>query len=234
MRGCVALAAYIGVIALISPQLIAQSMQAEVRYLTPIIPLGLALQVGALTAVLGTRKAWLGLVAAIAFGTNLLNGGPFLPWGLRCTLLDYTGELSLPQAEPYTPTSEWINANAPANATIWVDPFYASYPLMFAAPQATYGWQLSWPPGRGFESLPPIDFSGRVAPDYIIAFGNVNASVSGIEKQNLIPGFHYELATTIPVFWKDTYRPELYWRRFESMTRFDPDREGVFIYRRTK
>jgi hypothetical protein len=231
-RGCVALAVYLALIALTSPQPIRLSVEAEVRYLTPILPLALALQAGALVAVLGRWRGWLVLVTAIAFGTNLLNGGPFFDWGLRSTILSYLGELSLPQAEPYTPTAAWINANVPENATIWVNPYYASYPLMFAAPRATYGWQLSWPPRADFAALPPIDFAGRVSPDYIVAFGPAYQSVVAIEKQNTLPGFHYELAQSIPVYWQDKYRPELYWRRFETFTNFDPAKDAVFIFRR--
>jgi hypothetical protein len=232
VRGCAALAIYIGVIALTSPQIIGQSVEAEVRYLTPLLPLAIALQAAALTAVLGSRRGWLAAAAALAFGTNLLNGGPFLPWGVRSTILSYLGELSLPQAEPYTPTAAWINAHVPPNATVWVNPYYASYPLMFAAPRATYGWQLAWPPRPDLASLPSIDFMGRVAPDYIVAFGPEAQSVAGIEKQKVIPGFHYALVQSIPVFWKDQYRPELYWRRFETMGNFDPDKDGVFIFKK--
>ena len=233
LRGCIALVVYVGAIACTSPQLIAQSREAEVRYLTPILPLALAVQAGALTAVFAKRRAWLVILTALAFGTNLFNGGPFLAWGLRSTFLEYLGELSLPQAEPYTPAAAWINANVPTDATIWVTPYYAVYPLMFAAPRATYGWQLSWPPRPGFESLPPIDFAERVAPDYIIGFGPAGQAVEGIERQNKVPGFRYELVQTIPVFWKDLYRPELYWRRFETVKDFDPDRDGVFIFKKS-
>ena len=232
VRGCAALIVYVAVIAFTSPQIISQAVQAEVRYLTPILPLALALQAGALAAVLATRRTWLVIVTILAFGTNFFNGGPFLPWGARCTLLDYTGELSMPQAEPYTPVAAWINANVPPNGTVWVNPYYATYPLMFAAPQATYGWQLSSPPRADFASLPAIDFGGHVAPDYIVAFGPAKEAVANLEKQSTISGFHYQLAETIPVFWKDQYRPELYWRHFETVTAFDPDREGVFIFKR--
>ncbi len=231
-RGCLALTVYVGAISLTSPQAISTAREAEVRYLTPILPLALALQAGALTAALGTRRTWLALAAGVAFGTNLLNGGPFLSWGLRSTLLTYLGELSLPQAEPYTPAAAWINDHVPENASIWVTPYYATYPLMFAAPRATYGWQLTWPPHPGFESLPAIDFGGRVAPDYIVAFGPAGRAVEGIERQGSVPGFAYELVKSIPVYWQDQYRPELYWRRFETTSNFNPATDGVFIFRK--
>jgi len=233
VRGVAALIVYVAVIALTSPQPIRQSMETEVRYVTPVLPLVIALQAGALVALLEKRAAVLAIAAALAFGTNLFNGGPFMAWGTRSTILSYLGELSLPQAEPYTPTAAWINANVPANKSVWATPYYTAYPLMFAAPNVHYAWQLTWPARPDFASLPPIDFAGRVSPDYIVAFGPAQGALAQIESQHMLPDFHYQLVQTIPVYWKDMYRPELYWRLFETMSAFDPDRAGVFIYRKT-
>jgi hypothetical protein len=234
VRGCVALLVYVAAIALVSPQPIRQSAEGEVRYLAPVLPLAIALQAGALVVLLERRKALLAIAAALAFGTNLFNGGPLLSWGLRSTVLSYLGELSLPQAEPYTPTAAWINANVPANDSVWVTPYYAAYPLMFAAPRALYAWQLDWPPRPDFAGLPAIQFTGRVAPDFIVAFGPAQQEIGAVARGAHLPDFHYERVTTIPVYWQEMYRPELYWRRFESTTAFDPDREGVFVFRKVK
>jgi hypothetical protein len=234
VRGCVGLIVYVAAIALVSPQPIRQSVESEVRYLAPVIPLALALEAGALCMLLRGRNGLLIGAAALAFGTNLFNGGPFLSWGLRSTILSYLGELSLPQAEPYTPTARWIEEHVPENGSVWVTPYYAAYPLMFAAPRALYGWQLTWPPRPDLAGLPAIQFAGREAPDFIVAFGPARGEVEALMKKPPVPGFHYQLVATIPVFWKDMYRPELYWRRFESMTNFDPERQGVSIYQRVK
>ena len=186
-RACVALLVYVAVIALVSPQLIRQSQESEVRYVAPIIPLALAIQVGALCALLAERRAWMILVTLLAFGTNLFNGGPFLAWGWRSTILSYLGELSLPQHEPYTPTAAWINQQVPENASVWVTPYYATYPLMFAAPRAFYAWQLSWPPSRSeFAKLPALQFAGRTAPDFIVAFGPARKEVEQLMKAGTI------------------------------------------------
>jgi hypothetical protein len=121
----------------------------------------------------------------------------------------------------------------PPDDSVWVTPYYATYPLMFAAPNALYAWQLSSPPRPDFAGLPPIHFAGRVAPDFIVALGpEARREIGAIASQAALSDFHYELAATIPVYWKDMYRPELYWRNFETTTKFDPDREGVFIFRK--
>jgi hypothetical protein len=232
IRGCVALLVYVTAIALMSPQPIRHAMESEVRYLAPVIPLALALETGALCLLLRGRSWLLVLAAALAFGTNLFNGGPFLSWGMRSTILSYLGEMSLPQAEPYTPTARWINEHVPDNASVWVTPYYAAYPLMFAAPRALYAWQLSWPPRPDLAGLPAIQFAGRQAPDFIVTFGPARGEVEEFMKTTKLPGFHYQQTATLDVFWKDRYRPELYWRSFESITNFDPDKEGISIYRR--
>jgi hypothetical protein len=103
---------------------------------------------------------------------------------------------------------------------------------MFGAPDAVYAWQLSWPPRPDFAHLPAIDFLGRAAPDFIVAFGPARSQVDMLAKDHLLPNVRYQAIGALPVYWKDQYRPELYWRRFESMTDFDPEKDGVFLYRK--
>ncbi len=45
-------------------------------------------------------------------------------------------------------------------------------------------------------------------------------------------GWRYEHAATLNTFWKDLYRPELFWRTFRPVGRFDPDWEAIQIFRR--
>jgi hypothetical protein len=226
------MAVYAGVLALVSPQIIRHSVEGEVRYLTPLIPLAIALQTGALCALLPGRKTLLILATVAAFGTNLLNGGPFLAWGLRSSFLSYLGELSLPQTEPYTPTAQWINDHVPDGKSVWVLPYYAAYPLMFHAPRALYAWQLSWPPPPGLAGLPRIHFIGQEPPDYVIAFGPSLDLLARFLQQWNRPDVHYQPVQTLNVYWHDGYRPELYWRTFESITDFNPDTEAVYIFKR--
>jgi len=228
----VAMVVYVAVIALVSPQIIRQSVEGEVRYLTPLIPLAIALQTGALCALLAGRKTLLVLATVAAFGTNLLNGGPFLSWGLRSTLLSYLGELSLPQTEPYTPTAQWINDNVPEGKSVAVLPYYAVYPLMFHAPRALYAWQLSWPPPPGLAALPRIHFIGQEPPDYIIAFGPSLGILNKFLRDWRRPDVRYQPVKTLDVYWQDGYRPELYWRDFESKTDFNPATDAVYIFER--
>jgi hypothetical protein len=93
---------------------------------------------------------------------------------------------------------------------------------------------LSWPPRPDLTSLPPIQFAGREAPDYIVTFGPARGEVEQFMRTTSLPGFHYRPVATLNYFWKDMYRPELCWRNFESVTNFDAEREGISIYQRVK
>jgi hypothetical protein len=234
VRGCLALVIYIAVVTFTSPQPVHLTSVADIRYASAIIPLGIALEAGAICALLGRRPALAIGAALLVFGTNLLNGGPFLDGGFRSTIVSYVGELIHPPAEPYTPTADWINEHVPEGGSVWVLPDYATYPLMFAAPGALYAWQLPWPPRADFDNLPPIHFIGQQPPDYIVAFGpSVSQMVQTIQNWNR-DDVSYRQVATIPVFWKDLYRPELFWRTFRPLPNFDLRSQAIYIFQRIK
>lgn len=233
VRGCVALAIFITAMGLISEQPISITSLADIRYVAPIIPLAIVLEAGAICALLG-RWPWLAVGAAVlVFGTNLFNGGPLLDRGFHSTICDYVGELVHPVPEPYTPTADWINANVPEGESVWVLPDYSAYPLMFRAPRAVYAWQLDWPPRPDFAQLPAIHFKGQQPPDYLVAFGPFLGQMEQAMQAWDRPDVHYDNVATLPVFWKDLYRPELFWRTFTPVPGFDPNSQAVYIFKRT-
>jgi len=170
-------------------------------------------------------------LALLAFGTNLLNGGPLLWNGLRSTIADYAGELLNPPSEPYSAAANWINEYVHDKESIWVLPDYMVYPLMFHAPKATYAWQLAANNhDPQFAGLPPIHFQGRVPPDYIIAFGPVSQQV-----RQVIAGWQsvrYEQVATLDCFWHDSFRPELFWRTFKPITGYNKQTEAIYVFKR--
>jgi 4-amino-4-deoxy-L-arabinose transferase-like glycosyltransferase len=233
LRGCLALVLYVSFIAMTSPQPVNVTTVADVRYVSAMIPLALALEAGAIWALLG-RWPWMAVGAAVlVFSSNFFNGGVFFYSGVRSTLACYVGELLHPVPEPYSPTADWINANVPDGESVWVLPQYATYPLMFDAPRALYAWQFDWPARPDFAQLPSIHFKGQVPPDYLVAFGPYLAQMAQALQSWNRPDLHYTEVTTLPVFWKDLYRPELFWRSFTPVGPFDPNTYGVHIFKRT-
>lgn len=240
VRGAVALWVYIVAATAVSPQLVHDTSVADVRYLVPLIPLFLALEVLTLICLFG-KKPLLALgIAFVAFATNLLHGGLFFPSTLLpentrpftySTFASYLADLISPPGDPYTPTAAWINANVRAGESVWVEPDYMAYPLMFHAPHAIYAWQLAANnTDPQFAKLPPIHFQGRVPPDYIVAFGPVVQQVAPLIQR--WSGVRYEQCATIDHFWKDLHRPELFWRTFKPIAGYNKQLAAIYVFKR--
>jgi hypothetical protein len=231
MRMIVALLCYVGFVSLVSPQTLSNTSVADVRYLVPVIPLGIAIcTIVILQLTVGYR--WLGIaLALLAFETNIINGGPFLYSGARSTIAEFSREISSPIEEPYTPVSEWIRKNVQKGESVAVFPDYMVYPLMFRVVHPVYAWQLKTGEKFPFEDVDDIHFEGRIPPDYFVLFGPIVADFLKASKHWESKGWHYKHIATINTFWKDLYRPELFWRTFRKVDQFDPDWEAVQIFR---
>ncbi|HUT35598.1 MAG TPA: hypothetical protein VNE39_19065 [Planctomycetota bacterium] len=232
LRGFAALLAYVVAATLLSPQPVGVTDAADVRYLVPLIPLCVILGVRSLRTLTRRLPAAADLLAIVAFGTNLLHGAPL--WGdpPRSTIAEYVGELAHPRETAYGAAAAWVNDYVADGASVWVLPEYAVSPLMFHAPKAVYAWQLSDPPHEQFRGLPDIHFKDRVPPDYIIAFGPVVGPLRKVLEGWRQKGLRYYTAETLPNYWRDTTRPELFWHAFRPVETFDSGAEGVHIFRR--
>jgi hypothetical protein len=232
-RGAVALLVYFLAIDLVEPH---HSSFAALRYYAAIIPLCCVLEARTLLLAVGGRRWVAVLIGLPVFGTNLLSGSALVHPGLvaipvRSTILAYLGELADPPADPYRAASEWINANVPAGATVLVLPAYAAFPLMFHAPGQVYGWQLAWPAEGQFRGVAAIQFIGRVAPQYIVLFGE--EGVAAYHPIRLADGSEpqYSVLKVLNVVGKDLFRPELYLRVFQA-AKVEGGQRGIFILQR--
>jgi 4-amino-4-deoxy-L-arabinose transferase-like glycosyltransferase len=229
-RALFALGLYVVGMTVLSTQSVTDTSVSDVRYFSALIPLFVFVEVLTIRA-LTAKSPWLAVpVALVAFGTNLLNGGPLFQWGFRSTPANYIGELLHPPGDPYTVAAKWIHENVREGESIWVVPDYMNYPLMFHEPKAVYAWQLAANNHEPqFAGLPPIHFQGRVPPDYIIAFGPVveqlRQSLEGWQ------GVRYEQTATLDFYWKDMYRPELFWRTFKPVTGYDKETDAIYVFK---
>lgn len=232
IRALAALVLYVVTVTAFSPQPVSSTFAADVRYLVPVIPLGIFISVRTLLA-LTREKAWLVLpLAAVVFGTNLLHGGPLLWSGARSTIWELVREISDPPSDPYRIASDWVKAAVPAGRSVWVLPDAMAYPLMFHAPHAIYAWQLPAPPSGQFTGLPRIHFRGLQAPDYVLVFGPAVQQVGPLLAEWGRLGVNLELVTRLDHYWSDQHRPELIWRRFDRVTNFDPHTEAIYVFGR--
>lgn len=231
-RMLVALLTYTGLVSLVSPQTLFNTTVADIRYLVPLIPLGIALETLVVVRLTkGFQMLWLA-VALLAFETNVINGGPFLASGARSTIAEFSRELLSPPPEPYSLAANWVVQNVKPGESVVVLPDYMVYPLMFKAPHPVYGWQFKNVDKPGFRDLEDIHFEGRVPPDFFIIFGPVVSDFLKASSQWSREGCRYEHFATINTYWKDLYRPELFWRTFRPVLQFDPNWEAIQIFRR--
>lgn len=242
-RALLALAVFVAGMTVLSTQIVSDSSFSEVRYFSGLIPLFIFIEVLTIRS-LTSKAPWLSIpVALVAFGTNFLDGTIYFPANVLLpeketmpfrysAIASFISELENPPLDPYSVTAKWINENVRENESIWVLPDYMNYPLMFHAPKAVYAWQLTWPPEQQFEELPPINFQGREPPDYIIAFGpwtqRVRLLISNWQ------GVRYEPTATLDCFWRDGFRPELFWRTFRTIPVGNKETDAINVFKRMR
>jgi hypothetical protein len=233
LRAPLALLVFLGTIAFFTAHPVGGEGNAEVRYLAPLLPLCIAIGILSVWAMQSIRPWQRWALLAIAgvsmfLAPGVSNARPIVD----CSAINYISELWQPAAEPYTPLAQWINTHVPPRATVYVSPDWCVSPTMWDAPGATYVWQLSDPPKPDYTELPPIYFKGRIAPDYLIAFGPYLEEIQTWRSRLAARGINYEQVATLPVFWKEMFRPELIWRSFD--TAIPGKNEELYIFRRTK
>lgn len=232
-RGLLAFFLYLVAQTVISTQTISTTSVSDVRYFCGLLPLSLALSVFTLLELARRtpRPAWVALpAAALFFGTNLFNGGPWIIQGLRSTPAAFVSELLHPPQDPFTAASDWLRHNAPEGATLWVAPNDMTAPIQFHAPHVVCGWLF--PPSKrpDYSTLPPIFFEKAEAPDYVLVFGPRFAEALQILDD--LPGVAYEPAALLDVYWRDLYRPELFWRTFKPVRNFRAEYDGIHLLRK--
>ncbi len=237
LRGARAALLYTAFISAVSPQDLWGSQVADIRYLVPLIPLFLLLEVTLLYRVGTWNRPAAIVLALLAFGTNLFNllvpQGNLPSESFHSTPALYAEELLSPPDDPYTLASRWINENVPPEASVWALPNYAAYPLMFHAPHAIYAWQVEDPPKNPeLRDLPPIHYLGRIPPDYIVALGPTIVSLRQILAAWQSQGLQYRPVGQILFPGHDAHRPELFWRTFRQPQSLDPEQDGIYFFQR--
>lgn len=234
LRAPTALFVYVGALALCVATQVGKGGNAEVRYLAPALPICIGVAIVAIWGIRNWKRRLQFAAIAVALLTMFVQ--PTTEGSepvIDSTSLSYYRELIHPQAEPYTPVIAWIRSHVSPGKSIYVRPEWMAYPLMFHAPQAVYAWQLTDPPtAPEYTNLPDIHFKGRVAPDYMIAFGPGAREVKEVQEKLTARGERYEPIDTIHVNWQDLYRPERVWRSF--VTKMPKEGEEVYVYRRVK
>lgn len=204
---------------------------ADVRYLIVAIPIGLALSTLTLGVLVGQWR-WGWILSLLILGTNLGSGKIILEGRPGSLPVVWWGELLSPMEEPFAPVVDWVRKNIPPGATVWVEPDYMMYPLMFHAPEPVYAWQLEDAQDPQWSHLPPIHFKGRERPEYVIVFGPSISHVLPVLQQMNDGHSTYQQIGQINSFWKDLYRPEIFWRSFRTIVTTGQPNENIYLFQR--
>jgi hypothetical protein len=234
LRGIVFVFAYVLAIALVAAR---HSAVSEVRYAAPLIPLLVAISAFVLCKLADVSVPLAIAVAVLTFGTNLphhllpqtTDGQEPVP--VRSSLASYVTELVDPPRDPYTLVSDWIGQNVRPGESIWVQPYFAVYPLMFHEPKAVYAWQFSEGTVPGNRPLDPVHLIGRSLPDYFVFFERpleAREIVAGL----IATGARYEPVRIIDFRGRDRYRPELNVHAFREPAQVDLQTQAIYIFRR--
>ena len=221
-------------ICLFSTQPVQATSVFDVRYLIPILPFLIFLSAYVVYFFLQALPRLALVVGLVVLGTNLTHR--IFPFAADrfCTTGDFFHELIHPVPEPFDPVITWLKKNVPSEKSVWVLPEHMTYPLMFHAPEQIYAWQFAAEKRQDlvYRSLPDIHFRGIVPPDYVVIFGPMVVPIREMLSQMTVQGIHYSEVTRLLTFWKDLYRPELFWRTFKPIENFDPNTEGIYIFKK--
>ena len=208
---------------------------ADIRYSCFLIPACLWLCVRAVDALRVSALLSL-LVGVLVFQTTLVHrviAQRYPTWGyempVRNTLVAYLGELVTPPPSAYRLAADWLAAHAHEGESALVLPDYAVYPLMFHVPEVVYAWQLTADKAAEFPQLAPIQFWGKLAPEWVVAFVRFEGSPAWATLAD--SQARYERAVELPATGVDLSRPELFWHRFDASTAYHP-RAPLTIWRR--
>lgn len=230
LRAPVALAIYVLVVTLGSPQPVSITSLADIRYLTPLIPLCIWLTVIVVRELLPSER-W-AIVAALAiFGVNVANH-PLDPQQWRSSPLALAYEIIIARPTATSETAAWIREAVKPGESIVVSPDHMMYGLMVHAPHALYAWQFTSPPSPQARDLPPIHVWGELPPDHVISFGpvspEVEATIAGFQQQ----GIGYKLTQRIDIYADDMIRPELFVHAFTPIVDYDRNADAVYVFSR--
>jgi len=234
LRALIMFSLLVIIISMVSPQIISITEVADIRYYLPAVLVALPIQSYALYKFLHKTPFLLIALTFFVFWTNLFHVNSLSKEGIRMPFCEFLKEMGSSGGDPYGSVSSWLRHNVPLGSTVFVLPDYAAYPLMFHAPHSIYAWQLD--PDRKsdpqFNRLPDIHFKGLVLPDYVIAFGPVVSQIRDLLQQWAAQGVRYREEARLMTYWKDLYRPEIFWRTFEPIEKYDPNTEAIYIYKR--
>jgi len=220
------------VIALLSPQSVsvisvARTRVADVRYLVPLIPLGMLWCVEMARAV-GRRAPWGGVAVMVVLTWTSLGHGVLHVQGWdQFHPLAYLHEIVAQYPDPYRVATEALHRLTPPGALVAVSSDTAMYPILFHAAHVRVMHQLADEPRAG---IPRWHFvQGNDLPEWIVTFCAAPSFM-----QRYLDRAPYRIAEILDIECVDHYRPEIFWRSFTPPAHEASLNHGIVIYTRER
>lgn len=246
---------YIVATTILSPQPIDRALEADMRYLAPLIPALVVLSVFTVERACCGRMWLVAPLTALCVLTNVVHKPwdpvdwperitkrfsevPWVAHPWRSTIGEFIHELRYPRRTANAALSAWLKQNARPGETAWLTPGEWMTPQIIETPELIYGWQLELAAGEAdYAALPRIHFAGEIPVDWIVVFGFGNVDSLRLQhvKQNVLPklaarGYRYEQVAHLPEYFDDRTRPELHWHWFRDEP-YDKTNRGITIFR---
>ena len=242
------LVGFIVVLSALSPQNIVTSSVADVRYLTPMLPVAAAL--------MGVVFWWISQSSRLIAGTLLiaylcsnllgltsLGNLASLQAKFRCLLPEYCLEIMRPYPTACSETSAYLRENSRQDETLWYWPDWMGKPLMYSVGDRIKLRGIldskTLLPKETIAKLDPELFIENVFPNWVVSFARneeVNSTVGGFSRT--LPGtnssYRYHLVKVLDVYWDQIQRPELLWHSFGPWRGYDKKTQSVFIFKRSE
>lgn len=228
---------YIIATTLLSPQPMAYAIDADIRYLAPLVIPCLYLTVRTIDLALAGRAQFVVPVVLFALATNILNL-PFAHHRWRSTIGDFVQELHSPRLVAGKIVSDWLKKNVPPGTPVWIEPTEYTAEQIVETPHVLYAWQLDRAMlpqrhARQFAALPRANFAAEVPVEYIIAFGlgdTIQNVFTYVVPHMADRGYHYDHIDRLDTFFDDRTRAELHWHWFRNQP-YDKTKESISVFR---
>lgn len=219
---------------LYSIQPVAVTKIADVRYISFLLPF-FAILTAVFLSILRHKSIILFIILfpTIIF-TNLLSINPFNP-NIRFDLINYISEIHNDYTTPYEAVDFFLQKHAKQDDYVFIYPTYNNYPIIFyTGNKVKLCGMINKNTSLPIEKIKKLDknfFKEESHPDWIIMFGIHDVSeelINYFSRKN----HHYELYDTLDIYWQDMTRPEIPLHSFGPVKDFDPNCEGIYIYKR--
>lgn len=216
--------------AILSPTPLDITTHSDVRHISAIFPLLLVLFAYPLYRIFQKNRLLGAAVFIIAVFTNIFFLKP--PFEFKSYAYEYVSELMHDYTTPYEAVVDHLETHARQNDTVFVDPEYATEPLLFYLGNKLYFVGVLRSDnerilGKNRAFLPERLYTMTDPPDWYIKFGldKSRVDVRGLPQYADVD---YE-ETVLDVFAEDYTRPELFSHIFREV-RPVPDEWKIYIY----